>query len=271
MPLKPDDLKSIDAYKKAIKMDASKISTSGGTKFWLYKDVELPSKQKLPMLLTLIDDVAVKALVKGKPPVCRGTCGIKNSQIVLEASQGAVPYELLKVSIPAWTGKVLHNSALDEEKAAVPPPAPPHPPAPGSAPGPNKPGSATPYPGLVKYRAALVQFAQAKSQVKAQIGGLRNAIAAQAPGEKDFANALAKELEELNDELAGVVDEAMKGAENEASPATEAIKQKIRKYQSELASNHVVAQADSNPLGVSVTIAKTLGEALSRIRESMPA
>jgi hypothetical protein len=123
----------------------------------------------------------------------------------------------------------------------------------------------------VKYRSALVQFAQAKTRVKAQIGGLRSALLSQLPGEKDFADNLAAELEELNDELAAVVDEAIKGAHNEASPATDAIKMKIRKYQTELASNGLIAQADSNPLGVSVTIGQTLGEALSRIRESMPA
>ncbi|MEI9976352.1 MAG: hypothetical protein WDO73_32450 [Ignavibacteriota bacterium] len=40
---------------------------------------------------------------------------------------------------------------------------------------------------------------------------------------------------------------------------------------SELASSPLVKKADANPLGVSVTIGKTLGGALGRIREAMPA
>jgi hypothetical protein len=46
------------------------ISTSGNSKFWVYRDVELPTasgqKQKLPALIALIDDTAIKPLLKGK-------------------------------------------------------------------------------------------------------------------------------------------------------------------------------------------------------------
>ena len=41
MPLKADDLKTVEAYKKAMKMEATKITPSGNTKFWIYRDVEL--------------------------------------------------------------------------------------------------------------------------------------------------------------------------------------------------------------------------------------
>ena len=75
----------------------------------------------------------------------------------------------------------------------------------------------------------------------------------------------------MSAELGDAVDEAMKYAENEASPATDSIKQKIRQYLAELASNALVQKADSNPFGVSVTIGKTLGTALGRIRDAMPA
>ena len=128
-----------------------------------------------------------------------------------------------------------------------------------------------PYIGIVKYRKALLQFAQAKSTARGQIQGLQSAIASSLPQAADFAKDLADELEELNQELAGVVDEAMKAAENEASPATDAIKLKIRKYMTELASNRLIQQAESNPFGAAVTIRKTLGSALGRIRDAMPA
>jgi hypothetical protein len=91
------------------------------------------------------------------------------------------------------------------------------------------------------------------------------------PERAEFARNLAEEIEGLNQEVADAVDEAMKAAENVASPATDAIKLKIRKYLTELASNRLIQQADSNPLGVAVTIRQTLGEALGRIRDTMPA
>lgn len=75
----------------------------------------------------------------------------------------------------------------------------------------------------------------------------------------------------MNNELAAAVDEAMKETENEASPATDAIKLKGRKYTAELASNTLIQRADSNPFGVTVAIGKTLGGALGRIRDAMPA
>jgi hypothetical protein len=433
MPLKPDDLKTFEAYKKAIKQDLSKISKQGNTKFWVYKDIELPTasggKQKLPALISLVDDVATKAVLKGKPPLCLGTCGLEGDKISFHATQGKVPYATLTKSVPLLLGKMVHvpsGADVDSDGEGHPPPPPPPPPGgsapmgryaqlngawkqlaqqaeerikahpgeqarlaqamadipkmlqggqlgeaeksiallqgalkippppppppPGGAPNyaqlnaswkqfseqasqrmatfpamrdgltkamagipellqggqlgearkrleqlqaaikappppPPPPGGAPggragagsgqpagqPYPGIVKYRQALLEFAQAKSRVQGQIRGLQTAITSRLPHAADFANDLAEEIEDLNRELAGAVDEAMKAAENEASPATDAVKMKIRKYQTELSSNKLIQRADSNPFGVSVTVAKTLGDALQRIRDAMPA
>lgn len=424
MPLKIEDLKTVDTYKKAIKQDVSKLSPQGGIKFWVYKDVELPTasggKQKLPTFISLVDDNAIKTLLKGKPPICRGTCGMDKDKINFEPLQGKVPYSLLKASVPLLLGKAVHiptgaDEEGDEENGTAhsaqttPPPAPPPagqnlaqlnavwkqlsqqasqrisanpaertaftqamagipelfqagkgaeaqkrleelqaalkaPPPPPPNPGGAQPqaaawkkleeqlkqaiaqhpqhkeelvrtgagivemvragkgqaaeqlmGKATTlldsiakeaagkgtagasqqsgasHPGIVKYRTALLQFAQARSTVQAQIAALRTAMAKQFPGEADFVGDLAVELNELSDELAAAVDEAMNGAKDEASPATDAIRSKIRKYLAELAASPVVQKVDSNPLGVQVTLGKTLGEALGRIRDAMPA
>jgi hypothetical protein len=349
VPLKLDDLKTFEAYKRAVKQDLTKISAQGQTKFWVYKDVELPTasggKQKVAALISLVDDVAAKAALKGKPPFCKGTCGLKEGKIAFEATQGKIPYGILTKSVPLLLGKLMHvpRGADLDNKVPAPPPRPPAPPMspggvstpgryarlnaawkqlsqqangriaanpaekprlaqmmadipkmlqggqlgeaekrigllqqvlkgppPSAGAGPGQRGGA-PYPGLVKYRSALLGFAQAKSKVQAQIHGLRNAIVARWPGEAAFAKELAKGIEELNQEVSDAVDEAMKAAENRASPATDAIKLKIRKYLTELSSNPLIQQADSNPLGAAVTIRKTLGEALGRIRDAMPA
>ena len=437
MPLKTDDLKTVDSYKKALKVDGAKISAGSKVKFWLYRDVELPTasgqKQKLPALITLFDDNAVKPLLKGKPPVCRGLCGMEGGKIAFEPAQGKLPYAVLVKSVPLLLGKMLHipsgaDSESDEEEIPPAPPAPPAvagsapspgryaqlnaawkqlaqqaeariksypgeqtrlapviadipkmlqsgqladaekrieqlqmalkappPPPPGGPQGPNyaqlnngwkqlsqlasqkiaanpaqrdvltkamagipemlqggqlveagkrlellqaairaappapqpppagaqgsRPASGadsgrtagTPHPGLVKYRTALVQFAQAKSKVQGQIRGLQAALIKRWPAEARFAKDMAEEIEELNQELQDAVDEAMKASGNQASPATDAVKLKIRKCLTELAGNPLIAEADSNPLGVPVTIRQTLGEALGRIRDAMPA
>lgn len=433
MPLKTDDLKTVDSYKKALKADGAKISAGSKIKFWVYRDVELPTasgqKQKLPALIALFDDNAVKPLLKGKSPACRGLCGMEAGKIAFEAAQGKVPYAVLVKSVPLLLGKMVHipsgaDSESDDDAVPPAPPAPagnappsgryaqlnaawkqlaqqaeariksnpgeqtglaqvmadipkmlqsgqlgevekrieqfqtalkapPQPPTGGPqgpnyaqlnngwkqlsqlalqkmaanpaqrdaltkamagipemlqggqlgearkrleqlqaaikaappAPPPPRVGAqgappagadsgrqaGTPHPGLVKYRSALVQFAQAKSKVQGQIRGLQAAMLARWPGEAHFAKDMAEEIEELNQEFQDAVDEAMKTAENQASPATDAIKLKIRKYLTELASNPLIEQADSNPLGVAVTIRQTLGEALGRIRETMPA
>ncbi len=122
MPLKTDDLKTVETYKKAMKLEASKIGSSGNTKFWVYKDVELPTasggKQKLPDLLALIDDTAIKPLLKGKPPFCRGVCGLKEGKISFDPTQGKVPYALMTKSVPLLLGKMVHipsDSDPDDE------------------------------------------------------------------------------------------------------------------------------------------------------------
>jgi hypothetical protein len=429
MPLKTDDLKTLEAYKKAIKLDLTKITKQGNTKFWVYKDIELPTasggKQKVPALIALVDDTATKAVLKGKPSLCHGMCGLEGDKIAFYATQGKVPYAVLSKSVPLLLGKLVHvpagadvDSDGDEpERPPVAPPPPPPPPGGGPAPGryaqlntawkqvaqqaedrikahpgeqarlaqamadipkmlqggqlgeaekriallqaalkvpPPPPSGApapnyaqlsaawkqlaeqasqrmaaipaqrgsltqamagipemlqsgqlgearkrleqlqaalkapppppvpppvgagsgqpagTPYPGVVKYRRALVEFAQARSTVQGQIRGLQSAITVRLPHAADFAADLAAEIEDLNRELSGAVDEAMKASENEASPATDAVKMKIRKYLTELSSNRLIQRADSNPFGVSVTIGKTLGEALRRIQDAMP-
>jgi hypothetical protein len=42
LPLKEADLKTVESYKKALKLDVSKLA-SGNVKFWIYKGVELPT------------------------------------------------------------------------------------------------------------------------------------------------------------------------------------------------------------------------------------
>jgi hypothetical protein len=179
LPLKTDDLKTVENYKKAIKNDLPKISAQGNTKFWIYKDVELSTasggKQKLPALISLVDDVAVKAVLKGKPPLCHGTCGIEQGKISFSATQGTVPYGILTKSVPLLLGKMVHlpsgadvdSDGSDQKSPAAPPPPP-------------QSGSAAGVPGrYAQLNAAWKQMSELATQ-RMKISPAQQAIFAEA-------------------------------------------------------------------------------------------
>jgi hypothetical protein len=450
MPLKVDDLLTLEAYKKAIKAEATRIASNGATKFWIYRDVELPTaagkKQKLPLFIALVDNRAILPLLRGKKLACTGTVGLENGKVAFDPVQGQIPYKQLKTSAPLLLGKQLHvpgnvnsDTEDDEEEkdggeeglhhgpvgvpvANAKDPGPTPPPAglptgsetdyaqlnaawhglvqkvreqvaadpakqsqfstamagvpellrsgrldearkrmaalhhlltapavpsnhtdggtaqasiqplteqwsrmlphiknavavdpsrraefteaaqkiagllragsakeaqaamqalaarlrtnvPASprneAQNPDREGAAI-HPRLAQYRHFLGQFAQARSVISAQIDALTRKIKADLPHESEFAEDLAFGLEKLSQELARAIDEAISAAKNETSPVSDAVRQKLGRYATGLASHQLVQRVDTNPLGVTVTIAKTLGEALGRIRESMP-
>lgn len=122
MPLKDVDLKTIEAYKKAVRADVTKINEKNPTKFWVYKDVELPNlqgkKQKIPAFVTLIDDKAVRNVCKGKKLTCMGVCFLESGKVSFEPTKGKVPYNHLKQGLPLFLGKMVFipaNANEDEE------------------------------------------------------------------------------------------------------------------------------------------------------------
>ena len=114
MALEASDLKTVEAYKKASKRDSLKITGAGKTKFWLYKDITLPSAsgkaQKLRVLLALlnINEIKLEKPLQGKKPICRGTCNLLDGKVAFEAEEGVVPYARLKTALPLFIGKLLH-------------------------------------------------------------------------------------------------------------------------------------------------------------------
>lgn len=114
MALEAADLKTVESYKKASKRDAAKITAANKTKFWLYKDVTLPTAsgkaQKLRVLLALlnINEVKLEKPLQGKKPICRGTCNLLDGKVAFEAEEGVIPYGRLKAALPQFIGKPLH-------------------------------------------------------------------------------------------------------------------------------------------------------------------
>jgi hypothetical protein len=125
------------------------------------------------------------------------------------------------------------------------------------------------YEGLVKYRGALLQFAQAKDKITKQIAALKTAIPATLPDEAEIAEELAWELTDWNDELAELINDAMNTAEDEESPLTNEIKTRIQQYIADVGTDELILHVDKSPF-VPMSVGKTLSEALLRVQQAMP-
>ena len=128
----------------------------------------------------------------------------------------------------------------------------------------------TGYAGIVAYRKTLLDLRAAVAKVEGQIASLVSAIPSQMPDEADLAEALAEDLRESNEELQALVDEAMGTAENEDTPITRELSQKLDSLIDEVGSNEVIKHVDANPFGVALNIGATLSKALSDVRAALP-
>ncbi len=119
MPLKEIDLKTFEAYKKAIRSDVTRITDSSKTKFWVYKDIELPDaqgkKQKIAAFIALVDDMGIRGPLRSKKLLCSGLCHLEGGKVSFEPIKGKVPYLQLKKSVPLFLGKPLYIPADADE------------------------------------------------------------------------------------------------------------------------------------------------------------
>jgi hypothetical protein len=153
LPIKAEDLKTYEAYKKAVRADLPKLSPTSKIKFWIYKDVEFTDpkgkKQKVPAFVVLVDDSHVRVALKSKRMVCTGLTRLEDNQICFEPIKGKLPFMQLKVSVPLAFGKKLYipkganpedesDEAIEDEgeesqeqqSSGSIPTAPPEPPSP---------------------------------------------------------------------------------------------------------------------------------------------
>jgi hypothetical protein len=70
--------------------------------------------------------------------------------------------------------------------------------------------------------------------------------------------------------LLDAVDEAMNAADDEAAPVNHAVVGEIDRFLRDLQTNALVKHVDDNKFGVKVSIASTLGSALTAVRKAMP-
>ena len=131
--------------------------------------------------------------------------------------------------------------------------------------------SETGYTGLVEYRKTLLEFRKATEAVSGQRAALKSKIGTTLPDETELAEELEEKLGELTEDLLDAVNEAMSAAENEASPVTKTLIDQLKAYAQEVSTNKLVKHVDSNTFAVPVSVGKTLGDALKKILQAMPA
>ena len=104
MPIKAQDVKTLDDYKRAMKREVRTI-VQDKTKFCVYSDIILVDGQGKPhpvkpFLLLGADPSGLGQLLKpmkgSKKLVCRGTCAVSDNKIALNPVAGKVPYKSLK-------------------------------------------------------------------------------------------------------------------------------------------------------------------------------
>ena len=133
-------------------------------------------------------------------------------------------------------------------------------------------GGGEPPAGIVAYRTSLLGLRQAVATVERQIAALVAAIPSQQPDEAELADDLAEALRDENAQLQDLVDEAMSASGDKAQPATRALRQRLEALIDEIQGNELIQHVDApNSFGVKLSVGKTLGDALAKVRSTMPA
>jgi hypothetical protein len=214
MPLTSHDLQTFEAYKKAMRVAASRIKDK--TPFCIYSDVQLPDASgkmhTLKPFLVLGSPVnAITPLLKGlhgtKAVACTGLCSLQGGKINLVAKGGKVNYGLFKsqatvfknllggkeILDPAHAGGAAPTAAAQPAKPtqAAAQPAKPAPAAaqpakpataaaqpakPAQAAQPAKPATAAAQPA--KLTQAAVQWTGVRTTVDSKIKELKQAVKA---------------------------------------------------------------------------------------------
>lgn len=130
--------------------------------------------------------------------------------------------------------------------------------------------SGVPRAGYTNYIKSLHALRQAVDNVTGQIAQLSSAIPSQMPDERDLAEAIADNLGESTEALYDLIDEALSATDDEEAPTSNRLRQMLDRMIADVGNDELIQYADANPFGVSVSIAKTLGTALEKVRDAMP-
>lgn len=279
MLLKPQDLKTFEAFKKASRAAASQIKDN--TPFCAFTDVQmLDEHEKVHLLKPFlvvgspinVITTLIKDLKGTKKPLCSGLCSLEQGKISLAVHKGKLDPGLLKSHAPIFKdlfGKEVLIAAAgghEPDKAAQSP----APPAQG---GPEQKAAVQ--------HAKLTQAAQhwggTKNMVDTRIKELVRAVKAHyaqaAPG---LVSEIDKSMQKIDATL-GKLDhrltESLKACAAANGPARESELKKTRilleEYKRTVKSEQMIAHIDRNPFGVKTNLQGSLTDSLNKAEQSL--
>jgi hypothetical protein len=278
MQLKPTDLATFEAYKKAMRAAASQIRDN--TPFCLYTDVLMPDSTKkvhtLKPFLVIggamnVVTPMLKDLKGGKKIVCSGHCSLEGGKVSLEAVSGKLEYGHLKsqaTMLKDLLGKEIHfpsgDDAKDEHAAGVVGAAA----AAGAA---QKPA-----PQPAKLTQAALHWHGVQTMVDTKIKELKQAVKAHyAQAHPDLIKEIDKNMAKLDTILVkldhrladslragAAVPEAARPAELRKTLAI------LNEYKHTVQSETLIAHIDKNPF-VKTNLRQSIIDSLTQAEQSM--
>jgi len=269
LPLKAQDLESIDNFKRACRAAAGQVRDN--TPFSAFTEVHLPdSSKKLrvvkPFLVVGSPSNAVAPLLKNlkgtKAPLCSGVCSLEQGKIVLLVQKGKLDPGMVRSHGPILKdlfGKEVMVSAGDDKQAQ-------------------------PAGALQKMAEQHVKLSQAalhwdgtKNTVDARVKELVRAVKAHYAG---AGTELIQEIDRTAQKIEGTLGkldrrltDSLKACAGATGAARESELKKtlaiVEEFKRIVKSERLIAHIDQNPFGVKTNLQAVLLESLNKAEQSI--
>lgn len=290
MQLKQQDVKTLESYKKAMKMAAGQIRDD--TKFCIYNEVLLPDaggKMHVlkPFLVVGSGQMTFKPLLpllKGaRKLVCEGLCAVHEGKVILKSDK--VPFAQMGTQATFFK-ELLGGKPLAPAVKAQPSPAPipvpaPKPAAPASqtaTPVPPAPRAAEPHP--VRLAKASTAWHGTRSMVDGTCQQLKQAIRAHyGKSHPDLIREIESNMHKIDtivDRLDHTLAVSLKKASAAPTDTARAAELRVARgilnqYIVYVKAEPLIGQIDRNPFGVKCNLRQVLASSLTQMSQTITA
>jgi len=277
MQLKPQELQTLEAFKKASRAAAGQIKEN--TPFCIFSDVHLPdSSKKLhvlkPFLVVGSPPQVILPMLKdlkgNKKLVASGLCSLQSGKLSFVAKSGKVDYGLFK-------SQATHFKELLGKEILIPPPG-------GAAvqnpPDAKTPANQPPDPKVtqrhVKMTEAALHWTGTRTTVDSRVNQLKQAVKAHYSKHPAALKEIDKIMVKIDTTL-GKLDhrltDSLKAVTTASPAAHEAELRKtlaiLAEYKKVVQSDPLIDHIDKNPFGVNTNLKGTLMDSLNKAEHSM--
>lgn len=277
MQLKPQELQTLEAFKKASRVAASQVKDDAP--FCIFSDVQLPdSSNKLHVLkpFLVVGSKAqvilpmLKDLKGNKKLLASGLCSLQSGKLSLVAKSGKVDYGLLK-------SQAAHFKDFLGKEILIPPPggAAAQEPADAKTPA-NKPPDPKVAQRHVKMNAAALHWTGTRTTVDSKVNQLKQAVKAHYSKHPAALKEIDKIMVKIDTTL-GKLDHRLTDslkAVTAASPAAHETELRktmaiLAEYKKVVQSDALIDHIDKNPFGVKTNLKATIMDSLNKAEHSM--